>query len=168
MVEWKDLLIESYGSALRVLERALQGLTQEDLNWDVIKTAGEMKSIDMFLNFPIQDINRNVLRQDKSLVYPGSIERMNDYWGDDTWMQEGYTTVGNMFGYDSKVNNETFAMAFQRRLHNVAGFKYVSRPLPMKNSMNSTVYYLFFASQQNIALDIINDIFRKYRILGAR
>ena len=33
MVEWKDLLIESYGSALRVLERALQGLTQEDLNW---------------------------------------------------------------------------------------------------------------------------------------
>ncbi len=32
-MEWKDLLIESYGSSLRVLERALQGLTQEDLNW---------------------------------------------------------------------------------------------------------------------------------------
>lgn len=32
-MEWKELLIESYGSALRVLERALQGLTQEDLNW---------------------------------------------------------------------------------------------------------------------------------------
>ena len=36
-----------------------------DLKWDVIKTAGEMKSIDMFLNFPIQDINRNVLRRDR-------------------------------------------------------------------------------------------------------
>ena len=33
MVEWKDLLIKSYSSATRVLERALQGLTQEDLNW---------------------------------------------------------------------------------------------------------------------------------------
>ncbi|MFC1977391.1 DinB family protein [Chloroflexota bacterium] len=33
MVDWKDLLIESYGSAFRVLEQALQELTQEDLNW---------------------------------------------------------------------------------------------------------------------------------------
>lgn len=32
-MEWKGLLIESYGSALKVLERALQGLTREDLNW---------------------------------------------------------------------------------------------------------------------------------------
>ena len=32
-MEWKDLMTESYGSALRVLERALDGLTQEDLNW---------------------------------------------------------------------------------------------------------------------------------------
>jgi len=33
MVEWKDLSIKSYGSAFRILERALQELTQEDLNW---------------------------------------------------------------------------------------------------------------------------------------
>ena len=32
-MEWKDLLIETYGSAFGVLNRALQGLTQEDLNW---------------------------------------------------------------------------------------------------------------------------------------
>ena len=32
-MEWKDLLTESYSSALRALERALDGLTQEDLNW---------------------------------------------------------------------------------------------------------------------------------------
>ena len=32
-MEWKDMLIENYGSAFRVLDRALQGLTQEDLNW---------------------------------------------------------------------------------------------------------------------------------------
>lgn len=32
-MEWKDLLMQDYGSALGVLERALKGLTQEDLNW---------------------------------------------------------------------------------------------------------------------------------------
>ena len=32
-MEWKDLLTESYDGALKVLERALQGLTQEDLDW---------------------------------------------------------------------------------------------------------------------------------------
>jgi three-Cys-motif partner protein len=31
------------------------------LNWEVIETAGSMKSIDMFLNFPIMDMNRNAL-----------------------------------------------------------------------------------------------------------
>lgn len=156
-VKWKD-----YRRGLCILDP--YGL---DLKWDVIKKAGEMETIDMFLNFPIQDINRNVLRRDRNCVYPGSIDRMNNFWGDDTWIEKGFSEVGNMFGYPTKVDNETFAMAFQKRLCNEAGFKYVPRPLPMKNSMNSTVYYLFFASQQDVALYIINDIFRKYRILGA-
>jgi len=31
------------------------------LDWKVIETAGKMRSIDMFLNFPVADMNRNVL-----------------------------------------------------------------------------------------------------------
>jgi hypothetical protein len=31
------------------------------LNWEVIQAAGNMKSIDLFVNFPIMDINRNAL-----------------------------------------------------------------------------------------------------------
>jgi len=155
-VKWKD-----YRRALCILDP--YGL---DLNWEVIKTAGEMKSIDMFLNFPIQDINRNVLRRDRTLVYPGSINRMNKYWGDNTWSKEAFSATGNMFGYETKVDNDTLALAFQKRLQNVAGFKCVPKPLPMNNSMNSTVYYLFFASQKPLALDIVTNIFKKYRILG--
>ncbi len=156
-IKWKD-----YRRGLCILDP--YGL---DLNWEVIQAAGEMKSIDMFLNFPIQDINRNVLRRDRALVYPGSIKRMNKFWGNNTWTNESFSSAGNMFGYETKVSNDTFALAFQERLQNIAGFRYVPRPLPMKNSMNSTVYYLFFASQQPVASDIIEDIFRKYRILGA-
>jgi len=32
-MEWKDLLIDSYSGAFRAVERALDGLTQEDLDW---------------------------------------------------------------------------------------------------------------------------------------
>ncbi|MEW6555610.1 MAG: three-Cys-motif partner protein TcmP [Actinomycetota bacterium] len=31
------------------------------LNWQVIETAGKLRTIDLFLNFPIMDINRNAL-----------------------------------------------------------------------------------------------------------
>ncbi|MFC1995768.1 DinB family protein [Chloroflexota bacterium] len=30
---WKDLLMDSYGAAFKAVEKALDGLTQEDLNW---------------------------------------------------------------------------------------------------------------------------------------
>ena len=32
-MEWKDLLIDSYGEAYNAVERALDGLTQENLTW---------------------------------------------------------------------------------------------------------------------------------------
>ena len=32
-MEWKDLVIQNYGSALGVLDRTLKGLTQKDLDW---------------------------------------------------------------------------------------------------------------------------------------
>ncbi|MEW5981111.1 MAG: three-Cys-motif partner protein TcmP [Acidobacteriota bacterium] len=47
---------EDYRRALCVLDP--YGL---HLNWKVIETAGRMKSIEIFLNFPIMDINRNAL-----------------------------------------------------------------------------------------------------------
>jgi hypothetical protein len=45
----------------------------------------------------------------------------------------------------------------------VAGFGYVADPLPMRNSTNSVVYYLFLASPKAVAEKIIKDIFAKYR-----
>ena len=32
------------------------------LDWQVIYTAGQMKSVEIFLNFPIMDMNMNVLK----------------------------------------------------------------------------------------------------------
>lgn len=132
------------------------------LNWEVMKKAGEMKSIDMFLNFPVADINRNVLWHNPDAVDAEDIERMTAFWGDESWRQIAYSTDRNLFGYPEKEDNETVAEGFRKRLQEVAGFKHVPSPLPMRNSKGAVIYYLFLASQKPVAQDIIEAIFSKY------
>jgi three-Cys-motif partner protein len=134
------------------------------LNWDVIRRIGEMKSIDMFLNFPIADMNRNVFWRNPEGVAEDDIERMNAFWGDETWRSDAYKPQQMLWGpEDEKTDNETVAAAFRERLKNVAGFKEVPEPIPMRNTKGATIYYLFFASQKSVARNIVEDIFRKYR-----
>ena len=132
------------------------------LNWEVIRTAGEMASIDMFLNFPVADMNRNVLWRNPENVDPAEINRMNAYWGDESWREVAYNTQRNLFGMPVKEENETIADAFRKRLMEVAKFLYVPEPLPMRNSKNAVVYYLYFASHKPVASNIVNHIFKHY------
>ena len=62
-----------------------------------------------------------------------------------------------------KQGNDAIVAAFRKRLREVAGFAFVPEPLPMKNSTNADIYYLFFASQKPVAEKIISDIFKKYK-----
>ena len=133
------------------------------LNWKVIEAAGQGRAIDLFLNFPVADINRNVLWRDTGGVDAGDLKRMNEFWGDDSWRTTAYTTKRDLFGHLEKEDNEVVAGGFRQRLQKVAGFKHVPEPLPMRNSKGATVYYLFFASQKPIAEHIIRQIFNKYR-----
>jgi len=133
------------------------GLT---LDWKVIQRAGEMRSLDIFINFPIYDININVLHRDPDTVSPLHIERMNSYWGDQSWRDVAYEKSPGLFGdMEEKVTNRRFAEAFRDRLKKIAGFDKVPQPLPMRNSKNSIVYYLFFASYKDTAENIVRYIF---------
>jgi three-Cys-motif partner protein len=137
------------------------------LNWEVIAQAGQMKSVDIFLNFPVLDMNRNVLWHDRAGVAADDIERMTRFWGDESWKQVSYreSPQGDLFGKRSeeKASNEEVAQAFRDRLRKVAGFKNVPPPMAMRNSRNAVVYYLFFASQKPVAAGIVEQIFKKYR-----
>ena len=62
-----------------------------------------------------------------------------------------------------KQSNDTIVAAFMKRLKEVAGFRFVANPLPMRNSNKAVVYYLFFACKHPIAEKIITAIFDKYR-----
>jgi three-Cys-motif partner protein len=134
------------------------------LNWEVIFAAGQSKSIDMILNFPIMDMNRNAVWRNPEKVSPKHIQRMNKFWGDESWRKVAYAQEETLFGPDpKKVTNDEFAAAFRLRLQQVAGFQSVPEPIPMKTESNATIYYLFFASQKPVAANIMSDIFNKYR-----
>jgi len=132
------------------------------LDWQVIYRAGQMKSVEIFLNFPIMDMNMNVLRHNPDDVPVEQAERMTRFWGDESWKASAYSTSGNLFGYEEKTDNETITKAFRTRLLNIAGSRYVSQPLAMKNSRDAVVYYLFFASPKPVAEQIVKHIFRKH------
>ncbi len=134
------------------------------LDWEVIKTAAEMRSVEIFLNFPVMDMNMNVLwRSGQEHVDPYQAQRMTAFWGDESWKEVGYRSDLGLFGeIRTKADNETIAMAFQKRLRKTAGFEYVPKPVPMRNTKGATVYYLFFACQKPVALKIVREIFDKY------
>jgi three-Cys-motif partner protein len=134
------------------------------LNWEVIRTVGQMKTIDMFLNFPIMDMNMNVFWHHSESVDEADISRMNAFWGDESWRNVAYEQVQTLFEPEhKKTDNETIAEAFGQRLRKVAGFANVPEPIPMRNTKGATVYYLFFASPKPVAQDIVMDIFAKYQ-----
>ena len=60
------------------------------LNWELILRAGQMKTLDIFLNFPIADMNRNVFWHNPDGVDERDIQRMTAFWGNDSWRKVAY------------------------------------------------------------------------------
>lgn len=157
---------EAYRRALCILDP--YGL---HLDWKVITEVGRMRSVEIFLNFPVADINRNVLWRDRRGVSPEQTRRMNRFWGDDSWKQVAYTSSlqTELWGppAEEKASNEAMAEAFRKRLKEGAGFSNVPKPIAMRNTQNAVVYYLYFASHKPVAEDIVQDVFAKYCDRGA-
>jgi hypothetical protein len=87
-----------------------------------------MRSIEIFVNFMIMDINMNVLLRDPAKADVAQVARMDNFWGDRSWREVAYekSPQGNLFGESEEVKvedaNEKVAEAYRRRLIGVAGF----------------------------------------------
>ncbi len=133
-------------------------------NWEVVETAGRMRSVEIFLNFMIMDANMNALKKNPDSVDPDQAQRMTKFWGDDSWRKLAYRTEQGLFGpIEEKDTNESVIAGYRKRLKEVAGFKFVPEPLPMCNTRGTVVYYLFFASHNSTGNKIADHIFKKYR-----
>jgi three-Cys-motif partner protein len=51
-----------------------------NLDWQVILQAGQSAAVDLLLNFPVMDMNRNAIWRDPEKVPKTGIERMNRFW----------------------------------------------------------------------------------------
>lgn len=141
-----------------------------NLDWEVVRTAGQMQSVEIFLNCMVMDMNMNVLWRNPDDVSPSQVERMDAFWGDHSWRTTLYQKPRDLlpgFDLEEKVSNEAVATAYQKRLKDVAGFAFVPDPMPMRNTRGAVVYYLFFASPNKTGAKIVSDIFNKYRNRGA-
>lgn len=139
-----------------------------DLNWEVIQTAGESNIIEIFLNFPVLDMQRNVFWKNPKGDDDPQVIRMNKLWGDNSWRNIVYTTERDLFGEQTIIKNDarTISLSFKKRLKNIAGFKFVPDPIPMRNKTKGLMYYLYFASPNPIGNKIVTDIFDSYRRKG--
>ena len=132
-------------------------------NWEIIKTAGSMKSIELFINFPAMAINRVILRRDFERISDKQVERMNAFWGDNSWTEVAYSEEQSLFGpVKKKAPIENVLKGYCDRLRKVACFKYISNPMPMRYE-GKIIYYLIFTSQQPVAINIVDDIMSVYR-----
>jgi three-Cys-motif partner protein len=160
----RDLLprcrFEDYARGLCLLDP--YGLS---VDWNVLSKIGASKSVEIFFNFMVVGANRNVLWSDISRVPETRRALLTRAWGDESWMNVAYRKTRDLFGERTEkiIGNEALISAYRDRLRNIAGFRYVPEPIPMKNSQNATVYYLFFASPNSVGNKIVEQIFNKYR-----
>lgn len=138
-----------------------------NVDWRILEMAGKMRTIEVFYNFMIMDANMNVFLHNPEDIAPKQAQRMDVVWGDGSWRSAVYQKRQDFFGeITEKSDNEDVAEAFRQRLKDVAGFKYVPRPIPMRNAKGAVIYYLFFASPNQAGGKIVGEIFNKYRRMG--
>ncbi len=153
-----QLTYDTYRRALCILDP--YGL---HLDWEVLKVAGSLATIDIFLNFPMMDINRNILHRDLESVDPHQRERMDRFCGGNWWQSIVYQTDRDLFGHPEKTTCDELVREFGNRLKRDAGFKYVAEPIAMKSNSQNILYYLYFASPKGVAKKIASDVIDKYR-----
>src|SRR5205085_2325725 len=80
------------------------------LDWNVLAAAAHAKTVEIFLNFPVADIDRNVLWKNPESVSAKQQARLTRFWGDGTWKGAAYKPArqGGLFGQpsDEKASND--------------------------------------------------------------
>ena len=152
---------ESFKRALCILDP--YGL---DIEWATIESIGKARTMDVFLNFPLMDINRNAALKTLEASNPEEGVRLTKIWGDDSWKHLAYVEQADLFSSSVLIKkgegNEILKRGFRKRLRQVAGFSFVPEPLLMKNRKSGRFYFLFFASHQPVAQNIAEAILRKW------
>ena len=81
-----------------------------NVQWNVLETAGKMKTVEIFYNFMIMDANMNVFWRNPDKVDARQAARMDTVWGNHSWRQAAYRKEPGLFGdIEEKADNEAVA-----------------------------------------------------------
>jgi hypothetical protein len=141
------------------------------ISWELIAALGRMKGAEMFLHFPIADINRNALHRRGVNPDQSQQARLTRLWGDESWKSSLYQTYSqtNLFGEDDlvsqKAGNRRVVDAFRQHLKEVAGFSEVPEAAPVAGPSGNVIYYLIFAGHNGTGAKIASHILKRYSML---
>jgi three-Cys-motif partner protein len=89
------------------------------LDWEVVRTAGNSRAVEVFINFPVHHMNRNCKRENISSILPGERLAMDRFWGDSSWHTAMFrrSAQGDLFGNQDmdKTENMDLVSAYCRR-----------------------------------------------------
>ena len=156
-----DLRMQSFKRALAFLDPF--GM---ELEWSTLEEVARVETIEVFLNFSVMAINRNVRRRRKEDIAPAVREQMDRFWGTE-WEAELYEEERTLFGPKTvriKQSGKELGQRFQNRLKEI--FPHSTVPVLMTNSKNAPLYCLVFAGHNQTGVKIANDIFGKFLKMG--
>lgn len=137
------------------------------LNWDSLRTLHK-HSVDVWILVPTgMGVNR-LLKKDGN-ISDAWISRLEIFLGmtKDEILPYFYQeeVVHTLFGEERKLKKEEnaiekSALLYEERLKSL--FNFVSKPYILKNKMNSVMFHFFMVSNNKTAVNIANDIIKKY------
>lgn len=137
-----------------------------ELEWSTLEEVARAETIEVFLNFSVMAINRNVRRRRKEDISSAMRERMDRFWGTD-WEAELFEEEQTLFGPETvriKQSGKELGHRFQKRLREV--FPHCTVPVLMTNSKNAPLYCLIFGGHNPTGVKIANDIFGRFLKMG--
>ncbi len=149
---------------MRTFKRAIAFLDPfgMELEWSTLEEVARVETIEVFLNFSVMAINRNVRLRRREDISTAVRERMDRFWGTE-WEAELYEEEQTLFGPQTvriKQSGKELGQRFQNRLKEI--FPYCTVPVLMTNSKNAPLYCLVFAGHNPTGVGIANDIFGKF------
>ncbi len=130
------------------------------VEWDLLKAIADTRHIDLWLLVPIgMGVNR--MMTNKDLPPQEWSERLTKFFGSEEWQERFYKPVQqtDLFGdgptHEKKANYEELSVYFVERLRSIFGHDGVApNPLTQRNSRNSPMFLLCFASTNKIGVKI--------------
>jgi three-Cys-motif partner protein len=140
-----------------------------NVNWSSIECLKGL-GVDMWILVPTGLGANRLLMKDGNKIPDSWWKKLVDFFGikKEQILESTYTEViqQDLFGNITKELRKNdkgireIQHIYSERLRTV--FKFVSQPYVMRNDHNSTMFHLFLASNNQVAVNIANDIVRKY------